>query len=86
MSETDTDLIREWQKLPVTIRLKNVLQAKLTQIQQEYAVANSIDQFRYLAGKEMGYTMAIEAINNLQEPFRITFEPVPVIIYPEEKK
>jgi hypothetical protein len=77
---------RAWQHDPVTIRLKQVLQAKLIETQQQYAAANSIDQYRYLSGKEIGYQMAIDAVENLHEPFRVDFVQVPVITIEEKKK
>jgi len=86
LNDTLIEEIREWQKHPVTKRFKNVLQAKLIEAQQGYAAANSIDQFRYQQGIEIGYFYAMDALDNLQNSPAIDMISVPVFTEKPEKK
>jgi len=81
----DIDSFRQWQRDPVTIRLKNILQALLIETQQLYAAATSREQFEYLRGLEIGYMKAGEAIELIAEPVKIEMVSVPTIIRPEPK-
>jgi len=73
-------MIKEWQDTQGTKTLLLILKAYKYETQQKYIQSQSINQFEYLRGLEIGYDRAIQVIEEeIKNPVTINIEQVPVI-------
>ena len=79
-TELYLEMISEWQNHTITQRVIQIFQALQYQTQQSYKDAQSMDQFEYLRGLEIGYARVIELMTEeIKNPVNIVSVSIPTI-------